>query len=69
MPVSVEAYRCYFRFLETQDEYFDYPDYIGRWGNPRWRIYGLGLPDDVLRKIYSENVRRLIPVLGTGLDQ
>lgn len=60
MPISPEVYRCYFRFLETKDEYFDYPDYIGRWGKSRWRIYGLHLPDSVLKKIYNENARRLI---------
>lgn len=64
MPVSPEMYRCYFRFLETRDEYFDYPDYIGRWGRSRWRIYGLYLPDGVLRRIYSENALRVIPGLG-----
>lgn len=61
MPVSAEAYRCTFRFLETRDEYFDYPDYIGRFGvYTRWKLYGLGLPDDVLRKIYHENAMRLL---------
>ena len=64
MPISTFAYRGYFRFLETKDEYFDYPDYLGRPGNCRWRIYGLYLPDDVLRKVYNENARRVIP----GLD-
>ncbi|MBA7610680.1 hypothetical protein ES703_17892 [subsurface metagenome] len=61
MPVSPDIYRCYFRFLETRDEYFDYPDYVGRWGHGRWKIYGLGLPDDVLRKIYYENALKVIP--------
>jgi len=60
MPVRADIYRCYFRFLETRDEYFEYPDYIGRWGYSRWRIYGLGLPDEVLRKIYFENAERVI---------
>ncbi len=64
MPPSADVYRCYFRFLETRDEYFDYPDYIGRWSGCRWRIYGLRLPDDVLRKIYSENAVRLAPSLA-----
>lgn len=64
MPVSPEAYRCYFRFLETRDEYFDYPDYIGRFGvYTRWKIYGLGLPDEVLEKIYRRNAERIIPAL------
>lgn len=62
MPVSAEAYRCYFRLLETRDEYFDYPDYIGRFGvYTRWRLYGLDLPDDVLEKVYYKNALRLLP--------
>jgi predicted TIM-barrel fold metal-dependent hydrolase len=61
MIVSPEMYRCYFRFLETKDECFDYPDYIGRWGHSRWGIYGLYLPDDVLENIYYKNICALIP--------
>lgn len=61
MPISPEIYRCYFRFLETADEYFDYPDYIGRWGYSRWKIYGLHLPDNVLKKIYYRNASKIIP--------
>jgi predicted TIM-barrel fold metal-dependent hydrolase len=64
MPITPEIYRCYFRLLETRDEYFDYPDYIGRWGKTRWRIYGLNLPDEVLRKIYYENAATLFPALA-----
>jgi predicted TIM-barrel fold metal-dependent hydrolase len=64
MPVSTEAYRCYFRLLETRDEYFDYPDYIGRFGVcTRWKLYGLDLPDAVLRKVYYENAVRVVPKL------
>jgi predicted TIM-barrel fold metal-dependent hydrolase len=67
MPVSAEAYRCYFRFLETRDEYFDYPDYIGRFGvYTRWKLFGLHLSDDVLRKVYARNAQRIIP--GIRLD-
>jgi predicted TIM-barrel fold metal-dependent hydrolase len=67
MPVSAAAYRCYFRFLETRDEYFDYPDYIGRFGvYTRWRLYGLHLPDDVLEKIYYKNAERIIPGVSLG---
>ena len=61
MPVREDVYRTYFRFLETKDEYFDYPDYVGRFGYSRWRIYGLGLPDQVLEKIYYKNICRIIP--------
>lgn len=67
MPVSAEAYRCYFRFLETRDEYFEYPDYIGRFGvYTRWRIYGLDLPDEVLEKVYYRNAMRLLPGIRMG---
>jgi predicted TIM-barrel fold metal-dependent hydrolase len=51
-------YRLYFRFLETADEYFEYPSHASRQG--RWNIYGLYLPDDVLRKVYRENARKLL---------
>jgi predicted TIM-barrel fold metal-dependent hydrolase len=52
-------YRLYYRFLETADEYFEYPSHASRQG--RWNIYGLHLPDDVLRKVYRENALRLLP--------
>ncbi|HSZ62783.1 MAG TPA: amidohydrolase family protein [Terriglobales bacterium] len=55
---SIEMYRLHFRFLETDDEYFEYPSHASRQG--RWNIYGLHLPDDVLRKIYRENALRLL---------
>jgi predicted TIM-barrel fold metal-dependent hydrolase len=51
-------YRLYFRFLETADEYFEYPSHASRQG--RWNIYGLDLPDDVLEKIYRKNAQRLM---------
>jgi len=57
--VDDELYPHYFRFLETEDEYFDYgPGPVP--GQGRWRIYGIGLPDPVLRKVYSENAARLL---------
>ncbi len=54
-----EEYHVYFRTLETADEYFDY--YRKR--HAFWKMYGLELPDDVLRKLYQENAVRLIPGL------
>jgi len=51
-------YRLYFRFLETADEYFEYPSHASRQG--RWNIYGLHLPDEVLRRVYRENALRLL---------
>ena len=50
-------YEAYFRFLETDDEYFDYAcSPIPPQG--RWRISGINLPDAVLRKIYNQNAAR-----------
>ncbi|MGZ8651935.1 MAG: amidohydrolase family protein [Actinomycetota bacterium] len=64
-PPDPADYAINFRFLETDDEYFDYAtDDIPPEG--RWTISGLGLPDDVLRKVYGENARRLIPGLGVS---
>lgn len=52
-------YEIYFRFLETEDEYFDYaPAPIPPQG--RWKISGLGLPDEILRKVYYANAARLL---------
>ena len=64
MPISPPMYRSYFRFLETWDEYFDYPGYAGESTSfPRWKICGIGLPDGVLEKIYRRNALRVIPGL------
>jgi predicted TIM-barrel fold metal-dependent hydrolase len=52
-------YEIYYRFLETEDEYFDYaPAAIPPQG--RWKIYGLGLPEQILRKVYHQNAERLL---------
>jgi len=54
-----KLYEIYYRFLETEDEYFDYaPAPVPPQG--RWRIYGLGLPDEILKKVYYENAARLL---------
>jgi predicted TIM-barrel fold metal-dependent hydrolase len=53
-----KMFQAYFRFLETWDEYFDYsPAPTPPQG--RWMIYGIGLPDDVLKKVYHNNAARL----------
>jgi predicted TIM-barrel fold metal-dependent hydrolase len=52
-------YEIYFRFLESEDEYFDYaPAPVPPQG--RWRIYGLGLKEQILRKVYEGNAARLL---------
>ncbi|HWA97398.1 MAG TPA: amidohydrolase family protein [Pirellulales bacterium] len=58
----------YWRFLETADEYFPYAE------NPFppqgfWHIYGIELPDDVLRKVYQENAARVIPGVAKMLER
>jgi predicted TIM-barrel fold metal-dependent hydrolase len=59
---NIAMYQVHFRFLETDDEYFDYDP-----GEPiptqgRWRIYGVSLPNEVLRKVYFDNAARLLKV-------
>ncbi len=56
-------YHVYFRVFETDDDYNEY--YRRR--HAFWRIYGLDLPDEVLRKIYYRNALRLIPGLDASL--
>jgi predicted TIM-barrel fold metal-dependent hydrolase len=56
-----ELYEIYYRFFETEDEYFDYaPAPVPPQG--RWRIYGLGLPDAILEKLYYKNATRLLGI-------
>ena len=53
-----DAYRIYYRFLETDDEYFDPAGGHHRQG--LWMIYGVFLPRDVLEKLYFKNAERLL---------
>jgi predicted TIM-barrel fold metal-dependent hydrolase len=52
-------YRTYFEFLETENEYFDYPLW-GQVNQGRWKIYGVHLPDKVLEKIYYKNAEKIL---------
>ena len=54
---KVSEYYTYFRVLETDDEYFDY--YRKR--HAHWKMYGLALPDSILKKLYHQNALRLFP--------
>ncbi|HEV8544685.1 MAG TPA: amidohydrolase family protein [Candidatus Limnocylindrales bacterium] len=59
MAPDPEQYETHYRFLETFDESFDYgTDPVP--GQGRWQIHGIGLPDDVLRKVYRDNARRVL---------
>jgi predicted TIM-barrel fold metal-dependent hydrolase len=54
-----EAYRIIYRFLETDDEYFNYNvSPVPMQG--RWYVYGIHLPDDVLEKVYFRNADRVL---------
>lgn len=52
-----EEYATYFRVLETEDEYFPYHKKYHAF----WAMYGMGLPDPILKKIYYKNALRVIP--------
>jgi predicted TIM-barrel fold metal-dependent hydrolase len=54
-------YEIYYRFLETDDEYFDYaPANVPPQG--RWRIYGIDLTEAILKKVYNQNAGRLLRI-------
>ena len=60
---NVSEYYTYFRVLETNDEYFEY--YRKR--HAHWRMYGLALPDSVLKKLYYKNALKLFPKIDSNL--
>src|SRR5436305_2335976 len=56
-----KLYEIYFRFLETDDEYFDYaPAKVPPQG--RWKIYGINLLESILSKVYNENAVRVLRI-------
>lgn len=60
---NVSEYYTYFRVLETDDEYFNY--YRKR--HAFWKMYGLSLPDSVLKKVYYKNALRILPQIDSSL--
>lgn len=58
-----EEYHTYFRVLETADEYFPYYKKYHAY----WKMYGLDLPEEVLKKIYYKNALRVIPNLDASV--
>jgi predicted TIM-barrel fold metal-dependent hydrolase len=57
-PPRREAYRVYYRFLESDDEYFDCSASHHRQGF--WNIYGIYLPTEILEKVYRKNAERVL---------
>lgn len=58
-----EEFPTYFRVLESDDEYFPYYKRYHAF----WRMYGLALPDEILKKLYYKNALRIIPGLDASL--
>ncbi|MFS4415079.1 amidohydrolase family protein [Maribacter sp. 2307ULW6-5] len=58
-----EEFPTYFRVLETGDEYFPYYKKYHAF----WAMYGMELPDEVLKKLYYKNAMKLLPGLDAGL--
>lgn len=58
-----EEYFLYFQVLETNDEYIEY--FRKRHG--LWRLYGLNLPDSILKKVYHENALKIFPSINSNL--
>ena len=69
MAPDLATYRIHYRFLETFDESFDYgADPVPSQG--RWQIHGIGLPSEVLRKVYAENAARILKLrLPAGMGR
>jgi predicted TIM-barrel fold metal-dependent hydrolase len=58
-----DEYVTYFRVLETGDEYFPYHKKYHAF----WRMYGMELPDEILKKVYYKNAIRIIPGIDKSL--
>ncbi len=58
-----EEFYTYFRVLETEDEYFPYYKKYHAF----WRMYGLGLSDEVLKKVYYKNALKIVPNMDKSL--
>ncbi|MFN8380615.1 MAG: amidohydrolase family protein [Anaerolineales bacterium] len=58
---DLDEYRLFYRFLETDDEYFNYNiGDIPKQG--RWHVHGMYLPDDVLKKVYRDNAIKVLKI-------
>ncbi|WP_047247801.1 amidohydrolase family protein [Maribacter thermophilus] len=58
-----EEFPTYFRVLESNDEYFPYYKKYHAF----WAMYGLNLPDEVLKKVYYKNALNIVPGLDRSL--
>ena len=61
MGPDLDGYRLSYRFLETDDEYFNYnTGDVPQQG--RWYVHGLYLPEDILKKVYHENAMKVLKI-------
>ena len=60
---KMDEYYIYFQVLETDDEYIEY--YRKRHG--LWRLYGLNLSDQILKKVYYQNALKIFPNINPNL--
>ncbi len=60
---KMDEYYIYFQVLETDDEYIEY--YRKRHG--LWRLYGLNLSDEILKKVYYQNALKIFPNINPNL--
>ncbi|MFT7421895.1 MAG: putative TIM-barrel fold metal-dependent hydrolase, partial [Arcticibacterium sp.] len=58
-----KEYETYFRVLETEDEYFKYHKKYHAF----WPMYGIGLSDEVLKKLYYKNALKLLPSIDKSM--
>jgi len=58
-----DEYKTYFRVLETADEYFPYHKKYHAF----WAMYGMNLPDDILKKVYYKNALSIIPNIDKSM--
>lgn len=63
IPPKLEVYQIYYRFLETDDEYFC--PTVSPNAQGRWMIYGIHLPDEVLEKIYNKNALKILGMFNS----
>src|SRR5690606_4303416 len=67
-PWPEQRLHYYWRFLETFDEYFPYSEKVPP-PQGLWNIYGIGLPDEVLKKVYHQNALKIIPGAREKLER
>jgi predicted TIM-barrel fold metal-dependent hydrolase len=67
-PWPERRVRIYWRFFETRDESFDYSEKIPP-PQGLWKIHGVDLPDEVLKKLYHGNAAKLIPGVAGRVDK